>query len=113
MKNRFELQRNGSDHALLIITGGVNNREPAHVSVRFPGGEVTIVRATDGAGADYWCHFTRFRLDDCTEGVARIPGRLIDARMDNENKPTSECSVGDFGDPGTYHIAVRIGTEAA
>ena len=109
MKNRFELQKNGSDHAILVITGNPKNCEPAHVSVRFPGGEITIVRASEGLDADYWAHFTRFRPDDCTEGVNRIAGRLVDARIDNENKATSECSVGDFGDPGTYHVAIRIG----
>lgn len=109
MKSRFQLQSNGSDHALLLITGNPKNCEPSHVSVRFPGGEVTIVRATDGADADYWCHFTRFRESDCTEGVERIPGKLVDARIDNENKATTECSTGDFSDPATYHVAVRIG----
>lgn len=106
MKHRFELQRNGSDHALLLITGDVKNQEPAHVSVRFPGGECTIVRCSDSD--DYWIHFTRFRDKDCTEGAPRIKGRMVDARIDNEHKHTSECRVGDFGDPGTYHIAVRI-----
>ena len=31
--------------------------------------------------------------------------------MDNENKHTHECSVGDFQDEGTYHIAVKIGAK--
>lgn len=112
MKNRFQLQHNGTDHAVLHITGNPKNCEPAHVSVRFPGGEVTVVRATNGEDADYWIHLQRFREDDCTEVESRKPGVMKAARIDNENKHTSECSTGDFGDAGTYHIAVRIGRKS-
>lgn len=110
MNKRFKLQQVGSDHAILNITGDVKNCEPAHVSLRFPGGEVTVVRATDGEGAPYWVHFTRFRPNDCSESESRSPGVFLDARIDNDGKATNECDVGDFGDPETYHVAIKIGT---
>lgn len=68
------------------------------------------MRATDGEGADYWIHV---RVND-GGGLAQPDdprARIVDARLDVRDKSASETNVGDFKNPGLYHLAVRVARE--
>lgn len=87
------------------LEGNPRKPEPDHFRVVIPGGDVDITRCTDGT---YWVHVRvnnpahpSFVFDDA-------PGRITDARLDIAGKHASECDVGDFGNPGLYHLAVKI-----
>lgn len=100
----------GSDVAIVDITGNPKNLEPGHVRIIFPGGEMELVRASDGPGAEYWCHVRINSADDAaeTDGLL-VQGKLADARLDVRGKHASDCDAGDFAHPGLYHLAVRVG----
>lgn len=104
----------GSNVALVRISGDPKQCEPAHVRIMFPGGSVEVVRAQDGAGADYWAHV---HVDRPGAGD-HIPGetetaRVIDARIDAHNTGTGKSyqKAEAFNNPDVYHVAIRIKRE--
>ena len=105
---RFKVVSNGSDHEMVTITGDPKRCEPSHFTVKFPGGHVNITRANNGSNAEYWVHFHANRENDLVEDSDMQIGKIVKARIDGHDKPTSEYSVGDIGDPSVYHLAVRI-----
>ena len=98
--------------AVVAITGDPRRQEPQGVRISFPGGEVELVRAVDGEGADYWVHVRVVKPGDSEVVVdGATPAILTDARLDIQGRHTSEVNVGDFGDPRLYHLAVRVTRE--
>jgi len=88
------------------LRGDQRNPEPEHVRVVFPGGDVDVVRTTNG---EYWVHIRVNSSEDVkVSGGDRMAGELVDARLDVRGKHASECRTGDFGHPGLYHLAVRV-----
>lgn len=69
--------------------------------VKFPGGNVQIIRTTDDA---FWVHVQVNRSP--LEGEEA--GRIKSARLDCVNKPVEQMDVGDFNNPGLYHIGILI-----
>ncbi|AHF89537.1 DNA methyltransferase [Opitutaceae bacterium TAV5] len=67
----------GSDVAIVEITGGRKNSEPASVRIVFPGGHVEVTRATDEDRPAYWVHTYVNR----PESVGHIPGETETARF--------------------------------
>jgi len=104
----------GSDVALIRITGNVKNREPAHVRIAFPGGDVEVVRAKDGEDADYWVHLRVNRPGDgqYIKGETDT-AKIIDARIDahNTGNGSSYQDTKKFNNADIYHLAVRVGRE--
>lgn len=99
----------GDDAAMVVITGNPRNQEPTHVRIIFPGGEVEVTRASNGPGADYWCHIrVVHRKDDEVVVDGEKPAHVTDARIDLKNKHASESNAGDLHDPEMYHLAVRV-----
>lgn len=104
----------GSDAAIVEITGNPRNQEPTHMRIVFPGGEMELVRAADGEGADYWCHVRILRPQDddviASDGE-RVPGHVVAGRIDVKGKHASESDEGDLRNPDFYHLAVRVSTK--
>jgi len=100
----------GTDGVGLTITGDPKNREPEFVRIEFPGGQVEVVRARDGADADYWVHLKVYRADspDRWPGDGLQPASVTDGRMDIYGKHAAESIVGDLNHPKLYHLAVRV-----
>lgn len=115
MRKNLTLQRPaGSNVAVVHITGDLNNNEPAHVRISFPGGDVEVVRAVDGKHADYWVHlrvnrpgYGHYIKGDTTTA------RIIDARIDahNTGNGSSYQDAKQFNNPDTYHVALRVKRE--
>lgn len=99
----------GTNAVGVRLLGDSKRPEHAEFNVAFPGGEVSIVRTTDG---DYWAHVHVSR-----PGVGGYDpdedqrGRIVDARLDILGRHTSDVNVGDFNDPDLYHLAVRVARE--
>jgi hypothetical protein len=79
--------------------------EPETVRVCFPGGDVDIVRTSDG---EYWVHVRVDSEQDVREESAEYVGQVVDARLDIRGKHTQDADVGDLGHPWLYHLAVRV-----
>lgn len=79
--------------------------EPETVRVSFPGGDVDVVRCSDGS---YWVHVRVDSEADVRSKAADVAGKLVDARLDVRSKHASECDAGDFAHPDLYHLAVRV-----
>ena len=92
----------------VTITGNPKNVEPEGVIVRFPGGQVTVTRATDTPDCDYWVHLTVNRPEDLAAEEDLQLGKLAAARLDIEGMHAVEADLGDFANPGLYHLAVRV-----
>jgi hypothetical protein len=90
----------------VILSGDKSNPEPGTFVVEFPGGHVEISRLGDGTDG-YWCHFTRNREDDCI-AASKLPGELIDGRVDVEGRHASDCDAGDMDHKDVFHVAVKI-----
>src|SRR5262245_8213603 len=104
----MKLEKFGHERVGLVITGNPTNREPAIVTVDFPGGQVEITRAYEGQGADYWVHTKVNHPDDSMryQGDGIDNGKLTDARIDIHGKgPVKETQLFD---ENLYHLAVRI-----
>ncbi len=103
---RLQVESMGDDAQGVRLRGDRRSPEPIHFRVSFPGGDVEIVRASEGDGAGYWVHV---RVNDKPELEAgEVHGRLADARLDVRSMHASETSAGDFANPGLYHVALRI-----
>lgn len=99
----------GDDAAMVFITGDPRNAEPTHVRIVFPGGEVEVTRAKDGADADYWCHIrVVHKSDDEVVVDGEKPAHVTDGRIDIKGKHASESDAGDLNHPELYHLAVRV-----
>jgi len=109
----MKLERNGTESARVVITGDPRNREPEHVRVDFPGGQVEVVRARDGTDADYWVHLRVYGENhpDRWPGDGLEAARVTDARLDIVGKHASDSDIGDFENPNLYHMAVRVTRE--
>lgn len=96
----------GSNVLGVTLEGNKNRPEPDEFRVAFPGGDVSVVRCSDGT---YWAHV---RVDHEGAGLFN-PGedkahRITEARLDIVGKSTSEAQLGDFGNEGLYHVAFRV-----
>lgn len=103
--NMLKVERMGDKVQGIRLRGDRRNPEPDHVRIMFPGGDVDVVRTTDG---EYWVHVRVDSPEDVKAESAEVSGRLVDARLDVRGKNASECDAGDFANPGLYHLAVRI-----
>lgn len=91
------------------LKGDRRNPEPESFRVVFPGGDVDVVRTSDD---EYWVHVRVNRPEDCVvEEMDRVPGRLVDGRLDISDRHSSEVDAGDFDNPNLYHLAVRVAVE--
>lgn len=109
---RLKITSFGQSAEGIEISGNPKNREPDHVRITFPGGDLELVRATEGKNPDYWVHV---RIHHPEHGMfvpdEDQPGTLVDARLDIIGKHASEVKVGDFNNPGLYHVAFRVKPE--
>jgi hypothetical protein len=84
---------------ILDIGGNMKDPEKAETIIKFPTGEVSITRTTDN---NYWVH-VHVKKDLVTD---KAISEIINARLDIENMSTSQANIGDFNNPGLYHLAV-------
>lgn len=84
--------------------GDPKSCEPAHVRIAFPGGDVEVVRAYEGAGADYWVHIRVNRPGHCDPDDDRA--RITEARLDDTE--SGVIALPDAITPTAYHLAVRV-----
>lgn len=106
---RLKVTRFGESAEGIQLTGDPKSCEPDHVRIAFPGGDLEIVRATDGKQPDYWVHI---RINHPKDGMdvpgETMHGKLCDARLDIHGKSLHLTKVGDFKHPGLYHVAIRV-----
>jgi len=105
---RLVVQDFGSKVQGVRLCGDKRNPEPESFRVAFPGGDVDVVRTTDG---QYWVHVRVNRPEDANDGPGFVIGKLVDARLDVTGKPASDCDAGDFAHPGLFHLAVRVAVD--
>lgn len=100
MKTGSHLKIKSMGDAVLGVTleGNPHKPEPIYFRVQFPGGEVDIVRQDNG---EYWVHLSTGKAEDRA-------GVITDARLDVTSKPVRDTNVGDFNNPGLYHVAMRV-----
>jgi len=106
---KLNITRFGESAHGIQLTGDPKSCEPDHVRIAFPGGDVEVVRATDGAKPDYWVHL---RINTPEAGLF-VPGetmeaKIVDARLDQHDKSSSDSDLGDFKSPALYHVAMRV-----
>lgn len=89
------------------LYGDPRSPEPEIFRVMFPGGDVDVVRTTDG---DYWVHVRVDSEQDLRERDEEDvrPGKIMDARLDIRGEHASDCDAEDFAHPDLYHLAVRV-----
>lgn len=102
----LKIKRFGSHVLGVTLEGNSKNPEPEEFRVEFPGGDISVVRRTDGS---YWAHI---RVDKPGAGMFNpdtdTPASIVEARLDILGEHTSQVNVGDFNNPKLYHLAVRI-----
>jgi hypothetical protein len=101
---RLKVTDFGSQVQGVTLKGDRRHPEPESFRVKFPGGDVDVTRTTDD---EYWIH-VRVNRPENTIDEDEPNGRIVDARLDIVNKHASQTKVGDFENPGLYHLAVRI-----
>ena len=104
--SHLKIKPMGSHVLGVELEGNPNNPEPDEFRVMFPGGDISVVRCTDGS---YWAHI---RVDH-KEHQGFIPdyhrdARISSARLDIVGKFPQETNLGDFKDPDLYHVALKI-----
>lgn len=106
---RLKITSFGQSAEGIQLTGNPKSCEPDHVRIAFPGGDVEIVRATDGTRPDYWVHVRITTPKDgmYSEGEG-ITARISDARLDIRGKSAAEVDCGEFSNPDLYHVALRV-----
>lgn len=94
------------DNALgVTLEGNPTNPEPIHFRVAFPGGDVDIVRTTDG---QYWAHFRVNHPEAGGYDMDSPAGTLACARIDAVGvSPTDKVEA--IADQRVYHVAFRVG----
>lgn len=105
---RLAVKSFGDEVQGIELRGDRRSPEPTYVRVAFPGGDVDVVRASDGS---YWIHVRVDQAKDVTASGEPV-GQITDARLDVAGKHASETDAGDFGNPGLYHLAVRVSRKA-
>ncbi len=91
------------------LKGDRRNPEPESFRVAIPGGDVDVVRTTDG---EYWVHIrVNKRGDSGGQFDDREFGTIVDARLDIIERHASEVDCGEFADPNLYHVALRVAVE--
>lgn len=114
----MKIERN-RHRAVVTIHGDHTQPEPEAVVVHFPGGELTINRARDGADPDYWVHVQVNRKDpnggmmlgahwDPETGEPAGHARFTRARCDFTDKNSRDVESEILTDPALYHLALRI-----
>ena len=93
------------------IKGDPAHPERERFRVTFPFGDVDIVRATDGADADYWIHVRVNHERSASHNPDERTGEIKDARVDHVDKHASDTGsiAVPLRDPSLDHIAIRIG----
>lgn len=106
---RLKITRFGQSAEGIQLTGNPKSCEPDHVRIAFPGGDIEVVRATDGEKPDYWVHI---RVNKEGRGMF-TPGEdmaasIVDGRLDILGMHAADANIGDFDNKGLYHVAVRV-----
>lgn len=104
---RLKLESFGTDCEGIRLKGNPKNPEPDHTRIAFPGGDVDVVRCTDGS---YWVHIRVNHIDGDGDPDA-VMAEITDARLDIIGRHTSDIDKGDFDADGLYHLAVRVSRE--
>lgn len=111
----LKVERMGETVQGIRLKGNPKDPEPESVRIVFPGGDIDLVRCDDGS---YWVHVRVDSDEDVkTSDRAKRVGRVVDVRVDYrdhhheaESHVESQLSPVDFGTPGPYHLAVRVGS---
>lgn len=94
----------GTDAFVVHIRGDKTKQpEPSEHRIHFPGGYIGVSRTSDD---EYWAHIAIHREFDGDD--EKIPGRLVDARIDQVDKATMEANLGDLTSETLEHLAIRI-----
>lgn len=105
---RLKIKSFGESTEGIELSGNPKSREPEHVRISFPGGDVEVVRATDGENPDYWVHLRINHPDRDGWDKDEIMASVCDARLDQTDKHSSDSDLGDFNRKEIYHIAMRV-----
>jgi hypothetical protein len=94
----------GSDAFVLHVRGNKSDQfEPSEHRIHFPGGFIGVTRTSNG---DYWAHIAIHQEFD--GDAEKRPGRLLDARIDQIGKNSSDSDLGDLNSPNLTHLAIRV-----
>lgn len=111
----LKVERMGETVQGIRLDGNPKTPEPESVRIVFPGGDVDLVRCDDGS---YWVHVRVDSDEDVkTSDRAKRVGRVVDVRVDYRERGhhldqahiEAQMTPIDFGTPGPYHLAVRVG----
>ena len=83
---------------IVYIEGDKTKPEKAETIIKFPTGEVSIMRTTDDK---YWVHF---HVNKNEQGEPTT--KLSKARLDITGLDVNNASTGDFAHPDLYHLAI-------
>jgi hypothetical protein len=109
---RLKITKFGQSAEGIELSGNPKSCEPPHVRIAFPGGDVEVVRATDGPKPDYWVHIRINHHDDGKSDPSETTyAQLVDARLDQIDKHSADSDLGDFNRPELYHVAIRVKPE--
>lgn len=102
--SHLKIKKMGDNVLGVRLEGNRQKPEPIYFRTCFPGGDVDVVRTSDG---EYWVHV---RINHPEDGADpnRVMGELVHARLDIIGKATYRNDVGDFNDPNLYHVAFRV-----
>lgn len=98
----------GSSAEGIRLMGDPKKPEPDHVRIAFPGGDVEVVRVTNGENPDYWVHVRVSKPQSPNDDPEDDHAEIVDARLDIHSKGTTEADRGDFAHPDLYHVALRV-----
>jgi hypothetical protein len=109
--SHLKLQSMGDNVVGVHLEGNPRRPEPVHFRVCFPGGDIDLVRTTDGLG--YWVHVRINHPERGDRDPEDVMGQVSHARLDLLSKHTRDADVGDFGSPDLYHLAVLVKVRGA
>ena len=96
----------GTDMREIVLKGDPKNPEKTYAQIRFPGGVLYCARCDDGS---YWAHITINHADHTSFDPFTHTGHIVDGRLDLTTKSAIDVNTGDFDNPSTYHVAIRVG----
>lgn len=103
---RLKTKSFGVDCEGIQLEGNPKNPEPTHTRITFPGGDVDVVRTSNG---EYWVH-VRVNRDDSTSYDPCAPtGELVDGRIDLSQGYPTDAQKSALNDSKLQHLAIRIG----
>lgn len=102
--SHLRIEEMGDNVLGVRLFGDPKKPEPIHFRICFPGGDLEIVRVSEGN--EFWAHIRVNHPEDGWD-PDRDFGKLVAARLDILGK--SRADKGDFENPGLYHLAVKIG----